>query len=70
MPVRSDVGFAGFVREHTPALLRTAYLLTGSAAAAEELVQDTLVRLYPKWQRVEVGRSAARRTSACRGRRR
>ena len=44
--------FSTFVRVHTPALLRTAYLLTGSSAAAEELVQDTLVRLYPKWGRV------------------
>ena len=50
--MRAEVGFAGFVREHTPALLRTAYLLTGNAQSAEELVQDTLVRLYPKWDRV------------------
>jgi RNA polymerase sigma-70 factor (sigma-E family) len=48
-----EVGFAGFVRENTSALLRTAYLLTGNAQQAEELVQDTLVRLYPKWDRVE-----------------
>ena len=45
--------FAGFVRNHTATLLRTAYLLTGDGLAAEELVQDTLVRLYPKWQLVE-----------------
>jgi RNA polymerase sigma-70 factor (sigma-E family) len=51
--VGSELGFAGFVRENTPALLRTAYLLTGSSLAAEELVQDTLVRLYPKWDKVE-----------------
>jgi RNA polymerase sigma-70 factor (sigma-E family) len=51
--VTAEVGFAGFVREHTPALLRTAYLLTGTGPAAEELVQDTLARLYPKWERVE-----------------
>ncbi|MGI8679871.1 MAG: SigE family RNA polymerase sigma factor [Jatrophihabitans sp.] len=50
--MRSEVGFTEFVREHTSALLRTAYLLTGSALGAEELVQDTLVRLYPKWDRV------------------
>ena len=50
--MRSEAGFTGFVREHTPALLRTAYLLTGNAQSAEELVQDTLVRLYPKWDRV------------------
>ncbi len=46
--------FTDFVRTQTGALLRTAYLLTGSASGAEELVQDTLVRLYPKWHRVEV----------------
>lgn len=50
--MRSEVGFAEFVRLNTPALVRTAYLLTGNGAAAEELVQDTLVRLYPKWDRV------------------
>jgi len=48
-----ELGFAVFVRTHTSGLLRTAYLLTGSAAAAEDLVQDTFVRLYPKWHRVE-----------------
>lgn len=49
----AEAGFAAFVREYTPTLLRTAYLLTGAAAAAEDLVQDTLVRLYGKWDRVE-----------------
>jgi RNA polymerase sigma-70 factor (sigma-E family) len=44
--------FVSFVRANTAALSRTAYLLTGNAVAAEELVQDTLVRLYPKWDRV------------------
>jgi RNA polymerase sigma-70 factor (sigma-E family) len=48
-----EVDFARFVRANTPALLRTAYLLAGDAHAAEELVQDTLVRLYPKWHLVE-----------------
>jgi RNA polymerase sigma-70 factor (sigma-E family) len=44
--------FTTFVRAHTSALLRTAYLLTADAVAAEELVQDTLVHLYPKWDKV------------------
>jgi RNA polymerase sigma-70 factor (sigma-E family) len=48
-----ELEFAVFVRAHTTGLLRTAYLLTGSAAAAEDLVQDTFVRLYPKWGRVQ-----------------
>jgi RNA polymerase sigma-70 factor (sigma-E family) len=49
----SGQAFAAFVRANTATLLRTAYLLTGSSSAAEELVQDTLVRLYPKWEKVE-----------------
>ena len=45
-------GFAMFVRQHSTTLLRAAYLLTGDRNAAEELLQDTLVRLYPQWRRV------------------
>jgi RNA polymerase sigma-70 factor (sigma-E family) len=45
--------FAAFVRANTSVLLRTAYLLTGNAHSAEELVQDTLARLYPKWDKVQ-----------------
>jgi RNA polymerase sigma-70 factor (sigma-E family) len=50
----SDERFTAFVREHTQALLRTAYLLTRNAGDAEELVQDTLAWLYPRWQQVEL----------------
>ena len=53
VPAAAEAEFAGFVRAHTATLLRTAYLLTGSSAAAEELVQDTFARLYPQWHRVE-----------------
>jgi RNA polymerase sigma-70 factor (sigma-E family) len=48
----ADAGFAELVRATVPVLARKAYLLTGSWLAAEELVQDTLVRLYPQWERV------------------
>ena len=48
-----ELGFAEFVRAQTQGLLRTAYLLTGNGHAAEELVQDTLVRLYRKWGLVQ-----------------
>lgn len=48
----SVVVFADFVRTNTPSLLRTAYLLTGNPTDAEELVQQTLVHLYPKWDKV------------------
>ena len=48
-----DVGFAAFVRANSSALFGTAFLLTGSADGAEELLQDTLARLYPRWDRVQ-----------------
>lgn len=48
----SGVTLDGFVREHSTNLLRTGYLLTGDRAAAEDLLQDTFARLYPRWSRV------------------
>jgi RNA polymerase sigma-70 factor (sigma-E family) len=51
--VTSDERFAAFVRTQTDALLKTAYLLTRNGPDAEELVQDTLVWLYPRWAQVE-----------------
>lgn len=42
-----EAGFVAFVREHSRSLYSTAFLLTADSAAAEELLQDTLVRLYP-----------------------
>jgi RNA polymerase sigma-70 factor (sigma-E family) len=48
-----DESFSDFVQANTPALLRTAVAHTRSWTAAEELVQDTLVRLYPQWARVQ-----------------
>jgi RNA polymerase sigma-70 factor (sigma-E family) len=49
----TDERFAAFVRAHTDTLLKTGYLLTRNAADAEELVQDSLVWLYPRWTQVE-----------------
>jgi RNA polymerase sigma factor (sigma-70 family) len=48
----ADGAFERFVRQHATSLLRTAWLLTGERAAAEDLLQDTFTRLYPKWSRV------------------
>jgi RNA polymerase sigma factor (sigma-70 family) len=42
-------GFDRFVVEHRVGLVRVATLLCGSAAQGEDLVQDVLVRLYPRW---------------------
>jgi DNA-directed RNA polymerase specialized sigma24 family protein len=40
---------SGFVADRRPALLRTALLLTGDRAAAEELVQRALGRVRRRW---------------------
>ena len=50
--VAADTHFAEFVEQHTDSLLTTAYLLTRDRTAAEELLQDVLVALYPQWQKV------------------
>jgi len=48
-----DSAFEAFVRANATGLLRTAFLLTGSHHAAEDLLQDTLTALYPRWERVD-----------------
>ena len=39
-----------FVRSRTPALLRSAYLLTGDQQLAEDLVQAALARTHRAWR--------------------
>jgi RNA polymerase sigma-70 factor (sigma-E family) len=46
MPNSMDDLFCEFVRTRTPALLRTAFLLTGDRHLAEDLVQDALARTH------------------------
>lgn len=46
-------GFETWVAQRAPRLRRLAYLLTGDAASAEDLLQDTLVKLYLSWHRIE-----------------
>lgn len=43
--------FEAFVRASRPTLLRTAYLLAGDRHRAEDLVQETLVRVARRWER-------------------
>ncbi|GAA2210478.1 SigE family RNA polymerase sigma factor [Nonomuraea monospora] len=47
-----DPGFDDFVAEHTDALLRYGYVLTGNPHDAADLVQEALVRLCGAWPRV------------------
>lgn len=49
---RDDAEFTAFVEASQASLLRTAWLLTGNGAAAEELVQAALVKTYVAWPRV------------------
>jgi RNA polymerase sigma-70 factor (sigma-E family) len=51
MADRSD--FDAFVVARSPALLRTAYLLTRDRAAAEDLLQTALTRTWVAWSRVQ-----------------
>jgi RNA polymerase sigma-70 factor (sigma-E family) len=45
-------GFAQFVGARQRALQRTAWLLTGDWAMAEDLVQAALARSWPRWGRI------------------
>ena len=47
-----DEDFRGFVAERSPALLRTAYLLTGDRGHAEDLLQSALAKAYRHWGRI------------------
>ncbi|MEV4315810.1 SigE family RNA polymerase sigma factor [Actinocrispum sp. NPDC049592] len=51
----NDVGdFEQFVASRSAVLLRTAYLLcAGDRGAAEDMLQDVLERMYPKWRRIK-----------------
>jgi len=44
--------FREFVAARSPALLRTAYLLTGDWATAEDLLQTALTKIYLAWRRL------------------
>lgn len=45
--------FEEYVAARRGALLRTAYLMTGDLATAEDVVQTALAKLYLAWNRVE-----------------
>jgi len=47
-----DVAFDEYVVARSAALLRTAYLLTGNRADAEDLLQTTLAKTYLAWDRI------------------
>ena len=47
-----DPAFSEYVVARSATLLRTAYLLTGNRADAEDLLQTTLAKTYLAWDRI------------------
>ena len=45
--------FAEFFQAEHVRLARAMYLVTGSAAEADELTQEAMVRIYERWDRVQ-----------------
>ncbi|MEV6425114.1 SigE family RNA polymerase sigma factor [Streptomyces sp. NPDC051662] len=54
-----DGDFEAFVAARGPRLLRMAWLLTGDAHLAEDLLQSTLAKVWPKWPRIAGDRPEA-----------
>ena len=48
-------GFEEFVAIRSPALLRAAWLLTGDAAKAEDLLQTVLSTVWLRWAHISAG---------------
>ncbi|MEV4412035.1 SigE family RNA polymerase sigma factor [Catellatospora sp. NPDC049609] len=48
-------GFAQFVAARSDALLRSAWLLTGDAGRAEDLLQTVLADLWRRWDTITTG---------------
>ena len=51
MPDGSDAEYLAYVLGRTPALRRVAYLLCGDTHQADDLVQETITKLYARWPR-------------------
>jgi RNA polymerase sigma-70 factor (sigma-E family) len=52
-----DAGFREFVRNRGTPLHRSAYLLCGDRHLADDVVQDTLIKAYQHWNRVQQAES-------------
>lgn len=51
--MREPEGFSGFVVARSPALLRTARLITGDTELAQDLVQSALAKAWQRWSRID-----------------
>lgn len=52
---QKDADFTAYLQSRQATLLRTAYLLTGDAHTAEDVVQTALAKLYLSWGRAAQG---------------
>lgn len=50
--IQHDDEFRDFVITHTPALFRTAFMLTGDRGHAEDLVQTALMKTSRRWTQI------------------
>ncbi|MFI6084385.1 hypothetical protein ACIBBB_26020 [Streptomyces sp. NPDC051217] len=57
-----DGDFEAFVSARGPRLLRVAWLLTGDAHLAEDLLRTTLAEVWPRWHRISGERPEGVRT--------
>lgn len=57
-----DTDFAEYVDERSQALRRYAYLLTGDLASADDLLQESLLKVYRRWPLAGPGIDAYVRT--------
>ncbi|GIF24731.1 RNA polymerase sigma-70 factor (sigma-E family) [Actinoplanes tereljensis] len=48
----SDGAYLAYVHGRIPALRRVAYLLSGDEHQADDLVQETITKLYARWPRI------------------
>lgn len=53
MSAGRDASFSTFVEQSSARLLRYGYLLTGGKAEAEDLLQQSLLKVYLAWRRID-----------------
>jgi Sigma-70 region 2 len=56
VPYTHDGDFDAFYKSTRPAIIRLAYLLTGSQSQAVEAAQEAFIRVLDRWQRLDNGR--------------
>jgi RNA polymerase sigma-70 factor (sigma-E family) len=54
-PAADEAGFSEWMLVRASTLRRKAFLLCGDWSAADDLVQDVLVAMYPRWSRIVRG---------------